>query len=1386
MEGVPLGADILSFDNNVQTTMTNNAAATNRFCIFFDAGATAARNIGGSTVNNFFDFGAAVPKIENLSSANHIINFPFSSSFSGGMEINAVSGNLTISNVISGGNRVMYWGAQTVFLGAANTYSGNTEINRGTLSVSGTLNASSSVFVGNGTVDFPATLEVNSNSTWNNPITINPSSAAGARTLRIADSRTPILAGTFAVNRVLGIEAGAGSNGSITGVISGNQNISKNGSGNFTIGGTAANTYTGTTTVTAGTLTLNKSAGVKALDNVVLNAGTTLSASAANQFGTGTPPLLTNNGTFNLNNHNQRVAIVGNGATNLGSGTLTIFNTGTDAYSGNITGTGGLIKDGTGIQTLSGTLSYTGTTTVTAGTLNLSSALSSATVVVNGTLTLQSGATLNVSSLTVNGTLNLQPGATLNVSAGGTMLVNGTMNFNGGVFALLPLAVPTATISYGASSELFYNAGGTVNPGQLWPLSNPADTVRVGGTTTLTFDVSGLSTRNLIINGGGVVNLGTHTLNILGAGTVVNNGTLNAGTSTIAFQGSATVSGGSTTFYNATSTAGLVNFGGAAGVSNEFRILSGGGTATNRPLYGSASTLVYQTGGNYFSNIEWEGTFGLGTQRPYNVLITGNTTLTFDNDFIFECRNNLTVDAGSAFVVDGTANDIGVFGNFLNNGTVTLSPTLGIDLFVRGNFTNNGTFNSNERAVFFDQGNVQTVNGNTTIDFVIVDKSGGTITLTAGATLNIAQGMTTTSNFNVAAGGSLRFLSNATRTAWLNNWEAAGNVIGTMVMERYMPGPAGIGYHFLSAPVAGATVGSSLSELSPSGSGQIVPLPSCDPDEIEATSPYGSVFRWQESAAGTIVPGCEQDGWFVVSGATPMTSGQGFAAYANGGSVIDIDGTATKGTISYTGLTNSGGDGDGWQMVGNPFPSPIDWNAPSGFEVGAHFFQTSGSYAGSFDVENSGTGFRIESMQGFQVRVPSGTHSFTLGDADRTEDPGTFYRMSSWYEQLLVLDVAGNGFMDKTKVYFSPSATEGFDAMNDDGRKRYSRSGQPTLYTLSDGEMTGINGRRPLAEGPRAIPLALKPGQSGSFTISVNTLDGFPATAVILLEDLETGAFHNLTTDPAYTFNMDATDVPERFVLHFIPGVELSTASANCEGINGSLEVTLPAAIGGFSWDNYRLVDSEGLVLDAGIPAGSSLNFNELQAGAYDLFLSSGSYEVEENLNIGRLLSASAGFEAASAEIYAGEEVLWINLSEGAAEYRYDFGDGTILSGVAEPTHTFAEAGEYSVMQEVWSADGCADMSVQSIEVMARVGSGLNGPDQAQLISWTQGLQVYVQLSDEQLGHVVRLSDVLGRSVSSQRCMQSPCMLEAPAAGAYILIHESARGLQTQTLILQQ
>ena len=251
------------------------------------------------------------------------------------------NGTTTFSGVMSGTGGLTKAGTGTMTLSGANTFTGATNVNAGILSLVGGAALSDVTAV---TVTVPGTLNlVNSE-------TIGSLAGTGSTTL---NANTLTTGGNNGTTTYSGVISGVG--GSLT----------KVGAGTMTLSG--ANTFTGPTTVNAGILSLQGGAALANTSAVTV----------------------TSPGTLNLVNSETIASLAGTGAVTLNAQTLT---TGVDnsstTHSGVISGAGGsLVKNGTGTFIVSGTNTYTGGTTLNAGTL----AAASAKAFGSGNLTLNGG-----------------------------------------------------------------------------------------------------------------------------------------------------------------------------------------------------------------------------------------------------------------------------------------------------------------------------------------------------------------------------------------------------------------------------------------------------------------------------------------------------------------------------------------------------------------------------------------------------------------------------------------------------------------------------------------------------------------------------------------------------------------------------------------------------------------------------------------------------------------------------------------------------------------------------------------------------------------------------------------------------------------------------------
>ena len=249
----------------------------------------------------------------NLNNAGNIDNAIVLGASNG--TISVTNGTGTLSGNITGTGSLTKTGGQLLTLSGTNTYSGGTTISgTGGLSIAGASN------IGTGSITINnAVLTVTSAGTISNNITINNDSAS------ISNANAVTLSG----------------------VLSGSNAMTKAGAGTLTLSGT--NTHNGAVTVSAGGLTLVGGSSIGDSSAVTVDSGATLTLAGGNE----TIGSLAGAGNV----------VLGYRLTAGGDNTDTTF-------SGVISGIGnGIVKQGTGTLTLTGNNTYTGSTTVSAGTL---------------------------------------------------------------------------------------------------------------------------------------------------------------------------------------------------------------------------------------------------------------------------------------------------------------------------------------------------------------------------------------------------------------------------------------------------------------------------------------------------------------------------------------------------------------------------------------------------------------------------------------------------------------------------------------------------------------------------------------------------------------------------------------------------------------------------------------------------------------------------------------------------------------------------------------------------------------------------------------------------------------------------------------------------------
>ncbi|MEI7956742.1 MAG: autotransporter-associated beta strand repeat-containing protein, partial [Verrucomicrobiota bacterium] len=427
-----------------------------------------------------------------------------------------------VSGTIGGTGALNLTGPGTLALSNANTFTGGVFINSGILQLANVsaLNSSTPNSVTFGASAPAGTkLQLNGNS-----VTIGSLSSNATPGSPVIENAS-VSAGTLTVNQTVDkTYAGVIQDGSGGGALS----LIKSGANVLTLSG--ANTYTGSTTISAGTLAL--SGGSAIADTSAVSLANTLGA------------------TLLLNASETIGSLAGGGATggnvNLQSFGLTVGgDNSTQTYSGIISGTGGsLVKIGSGTLTLSGTSTYSGNTIISGGTLQIGvataiqSGASGGNIQVDGSLDLNNKS-ISINGLSGSGSITSSVAGAITLTAGGnnqTSSFSGVIQNGSGTVALAKTG--TGTLTLGGNN--IFTGGVTINAGVI-QLGNIG---ALNSTTpnTVTFGASAAAGTKLQLNGNSVT-IGALSTNATPGSPVIENANASATTLTVSQTTSTTFAG---------------------------------------------------------------------------------------------------------------------------------------------------------------------------------------------------------------------------------------------------------------------------------------------------------------------------------------------------------------------------------------------------------------------------------------------------------------------------------------------------------------------------------------------------------------------------------------------------------------------------------------------------------------------------------------------------------------------------------------------------------------------------------------------------------------------------------------------------------------------------
>jgi hypothetical protein len=308
-------------------------------------------------------------------------------------------------------------------------------------------------------------------------------------------------------------------------------------------------------------------------------------------------------------------------------------------------------------------------------------------------------------------------------------------------------------------------------------------------------------------------------------------------------------------------------------------------------------------------------------------------------------------------------------------------------------------------------------------------------------------------------------------------------------------------------------------------------------DQCAVFTHYEPVNNWVSYQNQTVWPA-----WSHANNASMFFNpAWGYMMACNDGQKRVFTGLMNQGLIEFT-LSKAAhtDDNPGFNLIGNPYPSAIDWKAVSGWggrnnlqeDMGGysiwvwnHEYGNYGVYNTAFESEHGtfGASRYIEPMQGFFVKAAGNGGLLSMNDNVRLHMPQGS-KSSHIHNSFAGLEVINNANKYKDEVFIQPGQLFHQGVIE----KIFSHIQQaPGLYFIDNEEAYCAYFIDNTSDQP--LKLGFRSGSDAIYSISAK---GKHDAIEMILEDTHFSIKHNLTRDGSYSFNANIGNAPERFYLH--------------------------------------------------------------------------------------------------------------------------------------------------------------------------------------------------------------------------------------------------------------
>lgn len=513
------------------------------------------------------------------------------------------------------------------------------------------------------------------------------------------------------------------------------------------------------------------------------------------------------------------------------------------------------------------------------------------------------------------------------------------------------------------------------------------------------------------------------------------------------------------------------------------------------------------------------------------------------------CSNSVPTTTTDVKIYPGTPSPI--LNNSVRIKSLTIYDAANLSLIgnnaitITGDFTNNGSFNvSSTTSLVFTGTIANNILGTSGTELNnLITKN--TVGLEINALITVL-GSLNIENVNAYLGtnNKLTIGSTATRTGRIGPLSTSNIIYSDITVQRYFD--AKKAYRFYSPAVAYRTINDFRNSIWITGFNE----------NLDQGTSIPTLCWYIESATGSINSGWRING----NNITPLEVGRGYNIFINPKStnISQINSTTTSVpvTLSLKGNINIGdidlpithtvsvSSADGWNLVGNPYPSEVDFGKVSGWTLvnilpsitylnpeTALSNGTNSGNVGSYvtyargvacpDLVNNPNCLVIPSQQGFFVRSTAPGASMRIKETAKTNNVTRSYFREELFENLnsMWVKIKSDFNTDYAAIKFESNASQNYD--EDKDIVKMTNSDLNISFSTNKGRRLSIN-YLPEPIDSMIIPIFVSSTRLGTHQLSFIYLDNLTFEAEWYLKDNFDNSYQKISESTIYNFEINS------------------------------------------------------------------------------------------------------------------------------------------------------------------------------------------------------------------------------------------------------------------------